>query len=91
MLNSYEKNDYKVVMLKDGDHTHVTIAGREDMTGLNGYRFDLRGVVLDTGNLETCDNVRLYDEEGYFVQFIVSEKYVDRCKKQPLRERIAYR
>ena len=91
MLNSYEKDDYKAVMLKDGDRTHVTITSRNDMTGMNGYRFDLRGVVLDTDDPETCDTVRLYDEDGYFVQLIVSEKYVDRYRKRSLKELIASR
>ena len=89
MLNSYEKDDYKAVMLKDGDRTHVTIASKDDMTGMNGYRFDLRGVVLDNGDPDTCDTVRLYDEDGYFVQLIVSEKYVDRGRKQSIMERLA--
>ena len=91
MLNSYEKDDYKAVMLRDGNRTHVTIASRNDTTGMNGYRFDLRGVVLDTGDLDTCDTVRLYDEDGYFVQLIVSEKYVDRSVQPSLKERLAYR
>ncbi len=58
---------------------------------MNGYRFDLRGVVLDTGDIETCDTVRLYDEDGYFVQMIVSEEYVDRSREPSLKERLMSR
>jgi uncharacterized membrane protein len=91
LMNSYEKDDYKAVMIKDGDRTHVTITNRDDTTGMNGYRFDLRGVVLDTGDIETCDTVRLYDEDGYFVQMIVSEEYVDRSREPSLKERLMSR
>ena len=91
MMNSYETVDYKAVMVRDGDRTHVTISTKDDTTGMNGYRFDLRGVVLDTDDPETCDTVRLYDEDGYFVQLIVSEKYVDRYRKRSLKELIASR
>ena len=91
MMNSYEKDDYKAVLVKDGERTHVMITNRDDTTGMNGYRFDLRGVVLDTGDIETCDTVRLYDEDGYFVQLIVSEGYVDRNSEPTLKERLMSR
>ena len=88
VMNSFETGDYKAVMVKDGDRTHVTISGKDDMTGMNGYRFDLRGVVLDTGDIYTCDTVRLYDEDGYFVQLIVAEEYIDKNGKKTVRERL---
>jgi len=88
VMNSFETGDYKAVMVKDGDRTHVTISSKDDMTGMNGYRFDLRGVVLDTGDIYTCDTVRLYDEDGYFVQLIVSEAYIDKSRKKTIRERL---
>ena len=89
MMNSYETVDYKAVMVRDGDRTHVTISTKDDTTGMNGYRFNLLGVVLDTGDLYTCDTVRLYDDEGYFVQLIVSEGYMDRKRKKTIKERLA--
>ena len=87
-MNSFEIGDYKTVMVRDGDRTHVTITNKNDMTGMNGYRFDLRGVVLDTGDIYTCDTVRLYDEDGYFVQLIVSEEYIDRNRKKSFKDRL---
>ena len=88
VLNSFEKNDFKVAMQKDGSRTHVTISSKDDSTGMNGYRFDLRGVILDTADPETCDTVRLYDEDGFFVQLIVSDRNADESGKKSLRERI---
>jgi len=87
-MNSFEAGDYKAVMTKDGDRTHVMITSKDDMTGMNGYRFDLRGVLLDTGDLYTCDTVRLYDEDGFFIQLIVSEEYIDKNRKQSIKERL---
>ncbi len=85
-MNSFEPGDYKAVMERDGDRTHVIITSKDDASGLNGYRFNLAGVMLDTGDIYTCDTVRLYGEDGFFVQLIVSEEYIDRSRKRSVRD-----
>ena len=91
MLNSFEPGDYKGVMVRGDGHIHVTITHKDDTSALNGYRFNLAGVMLDTGDIYTCDTVRLYDEDGFFVQLIVSEEYIDRGRRKTVKEYIMNR
>ena len=85
-LNSFSPEDYRMVMVREDGKTHVMISNMDDLSGVNGYRFNLAGVWTDDEDASRCDIVRLYDEEGFFVQFIVSESYVDRSKKRTLSE-----
>lgn len=91
MLNSFEPGDYRGVMVRDDGHIHVTITHKDDVSALNGYRFNLAGVMLDTGDIYTCDTVRLYDDNGFFVQLIVSEEYIDRSRRKTVKEHIMNR
>ena len=91
MLNSFEPGDYKGVMVRGDGHIHVTITHKDDTSAINGYRFNLTGVMLDTGDIYTCDTVRLYDENGFYVQLIVSEEYIDRSRKKTVKEYIMSR
>ncbi len=36
----------------------------------------LKGVTTDTGDAETCDTVRIYGEDMFFIQMIVGGPYV---------------
>ncbi len=91
MLNSFEPGDYRGVMVRGDGHIHVTITHKDDTSAINGYRFNLAGVMLDTGDIYTCDTVRLYDENGFYVQLIVSEEYIDRSRKKTVKEYIMTR
>ncbi len=91
MLNSFEPGDYRGVMVRGDGHIHVTITHKDDTSAINGYRFNLTGVMLDTGDIYTCDTVRLYDENGFYVQLIVSEEYIDRSRKKTVKEYIMNR
>ena len=91
MLNSFEPGDYRGVMVRGDGHIHVTITHKDDTSAINGYRFNLAGVMLDTGDIYTCDTVRLYDENGFYVQLIVSEEYIDRSRKKTVKEYIMNR
>ena len=91
MLNSFKPGDYRGVMVMDNGHIHVTITHKDDVSALNGYRFNLAGVMLDTGDIYTCGTVRLYDDNGFFVQLIVSEEYIDRSRRKTVKEHIMNR
>lgn len=46
-----------------------------DQSVFDSYRMILRGIATDNGDVETCDTVRFYGEDGFFIQLIVVETY----------------
>ena len=52
-------------------------------------RFVLKGVCTDTGDAETCDTVRIYGEDMFFIQLIAGDPYVDRAEKTSLKDLVS--
>ncbi len=74
-LNSYYPVDYKLILTKSGDRTHVHFCSLDDCTETGLARFNLKGIWMDSGDPETCDLIRLYGEDMFFIQLIVGDPY----------------
>ncbi len=90
IMSSAQSNRYKTRMFRKDGRTYVTISSLNDSSFVDGYRFILRGVHTDTGDAETCDTVRIYGEDGFFVQLSVRDAYDFKPKKVPIGKRIKF-
>ena len=61
-------------MKRDG-RIFVTLSSLKDSSAIDGHRMILRGIVTDTGDIENCDTVRFYGEDGFFFQLIVVDEF----------------
>ena len=74
-LNSYYPMDYKLIFTKSDDRTHVHFCSLDDCTETGLARFNLKGIWMDSNDPETCDLIRLYDDDMFFIQLIVGDPY----------------
>ena len=74
-LNSYYPVDYKLIFTKSDDRTHVHFCSLDDCTETGLARFNLKGIWMDSEDPETCDLIRLYGEDMFFIQLIVGDPY----------------
>ena len=74
-LKSAAPNDYKIVFERKDGRTLTAFSPSEDTAAFDSHRFFLRGILPDNGDVETCDTVRFYGEDGFFRQFIVVETF----------------
>jgi hypothetical protein len=72
-LISYNSDTYRLVLAKNGDRTSVSFSSKNDRTAISRTRFILKGVWLDTDDPETCDLVRIYGTDGFFIQLIAKD------------------
>ena len=49
----------------------------------------LKGVTTDTGDAETCDTVRIYGEDMFFIQLIAGDEYRNRSGKVSIKEMVS--
>ena len=74
-LNSYYPVDYKLIFTKSDDRTHVTFCSLDDRTETGLARFNLKGIWMDSGDPETCDLIRLYGDDMFYIQLLVGGPY----------------
>jgi len=74
-LNSYYPMDYKLIFTKSDDRTHVHFCSLDDCTETGLARFNLKGIWMDSDDPETCDLIRLYGDDMFFIQLIVGDPY----------------
>lgn len=82
-LGSYYAETYKIVLTKNGDRTSLVFSSTTDDSCISHTRFVLKGVWMDTGNPETCDLVRIYGENGFFIQLIANDHENPDAGKDP--------
>jgi len=85
-LNSFYPIDYKIILTKNGDGTAVRFCSIDDNTGTGIARFNLRGVWTDTDDVMTCDLVRIYGDDMFFIQLIAGGPYRKSSEKVSLKE-----
>jgi hypothetical protein len=73
-LYSTEKTDMVLMLRRDDDAIMSAITSMEDVSMMNAFRFKLVSVSPHGGDPAVCGTVRLYGENGVFVQLIVIEK-----------------
>ena len=73
ILTTYYRDDYVMTMQRLGDDVLVRISSVDNHTGVNNFRFHVRGIWTDTGDIGTCDLMRFYGEDGLFIQLIVRD------------------
>ena len=88
LLNSYYQADYMIVLKDDGGRISLCFSSCDDDTGVGMARFIAKGLITDTGDAETCDTVRIYGDDLFFIQMIAGGPYVDRKAKMSLKELI---
>ena len=78
LLTTFFGYDYVMTMQRSGDDVLARISSVDNRTGVNNFRFHLKGIWMDTGDIGTCDLIRFYGEDGLFIQLIVrdSEKHL---------------
>ncbi len=74
-LNSYYPVDYKLIFTKSDDRTHVRFCSLDDRTEAGLARFNLKGIWMDTDDPETCELIRLYGDDMFYIQLIVGGPY----------------
>ena len=72
---------------KDGS-LMVRIRSIENRSGMNSFKFKMKWVWTDTGDVSTCDLVRIYGENGMFIQLIASDGSRYKEKKVPRSKNI---
>ena len=73
VLTTFYKEDYMMTLDKSGDDVLARISSLDNHTGVNNFRFHVRGLWSDTGDFRTCDLMRFYGEDGMFIQLIVRD------------------
>ena len=76
LLNSHYDSDYKIVLTKEESGLLLNFSYLGDETGIGMIRFFVKGITTDTGDVETCDTVRIYGEDMFFIQMIAGGPYV---------------
>ena len=85
-LNSFYPVDYRLVLARNGDRISVSFCPADGTSGAGIARFDLKGIWTDTGDAGTCDLVRIYGDDMFFIQMIVGGPYRKSSGKCSLRE-----
>ena len=73
ILTTYYREDYVMTLQRSGNDVLARISSVDNRTGMNSFRFRLRGIWSDTGDIGTCDLMRFYGDDGMFIQLIVRE------------------
>ena len=89
LLNSHYDADYRIVLTKEDCGIVLNFSFLDDDTGIGIARFVMKGVSTNTGDAETCDTVRIYGEDLFFIQLIAGGPYVAPPEKVPLKDMIA--
>ncbi len=87
-LNSFHDMDYKIVLTRTGDRTTLDFSSLNDETDVGMIRFMVKDVWTDTGDAGTCDIVRIYSDDMFFIQLIAGGPFIDRSVKVPLKQRV---
>jgi len=87
-LNSFYPVDYRIVLTRNGGSVSVLFCSSDDETGVGMARFVMKGVWTDTGDAETCDVVRIYGNDGFYIQMIAGGPFRSSAEKRSLAERI---
>lgn len=74
-LKSSYSNEYRFVFAKRDSKIYAALSSLNDTTSIDSHRFILRGIDPDTGDIGTCDTVRFYSEDGFFIQIIVVDAF----------------
>ena len=85
-LNSYYPVDYKLVLTENGGRVFLRFCSADDGSGMGIVRFNLRDVWTDTGDDGTCDVVRLYGEDVFFIQLIAGGPFRSSTERSTLKE-----
>jgi len=85
-LNSHYDADYRMVLTKEDCGTVLNFSFLDDDTGIGIARFVMKGVSTNTGDAETCDTVRIYGEDLFFIQLIAGGPYMAPPEKVPLKD-----
>ena len=81
ILTTFYRDDYIMTLERYGDTVLARISSVDNHTGMNNFRFHMKGIWTDTGDIGTCDLMRFYGEDGLFIQMIVRESETHpRCK-----------
>ncbi len=78
-LGSFNPIDYRMVLTKKDDGTLLQLYPSDNDTGIAMVRFMMDGVCIDTDDVSTCDTVRIYDDDSFFIQLIVRDSTGDSC------------
>lgn len=73
ILTTYYRDDYIMTLQRSGGDVLARISSVDNRTGVNNFRFHLKGIWTDTGDINTCDLMRFYGKDGMFIQLIVRE------------------
>lgn len=83
ILTTFYRENYTMALEKNGDDVLARISSVDNHTGVNNFRFHVKGLWSDTGDIRTCDLMRFYGEDGVFVQFIVRDSETHPSAKVP--------
>ncbi len=72
-LNSYYPVRYKLQMTENDGRTSVSFVSEDDVSRISSFRLLLKGIWTDTGDIGSCDLVRIYGKDGFFIQLIVKD------------------
>ncbi|MBP5394748.1 MAG: hypothetical protein J6Y18_02425 [Candidatus Methanomethylophilaceae archaeon] len=89
-LNSYYPMDYKIVLNRIGGGTSLCFSSIEDDTGVGMTRFVMKGIWTDTGDAGTCDVVRIYGDDMFFIQLIAGDPYTTKSEKRSFKELLSF-
>ena len=84
ILTTFYREDYIMTMQKSGNDVLVRISSVDNRTGVNNFRFHMKGIWTDTGDMATCDLMRIYGEDGMFIQLIVRDHEKHLRSKVPI-------
>ena len=87
-LNSFDKEDYKMVLTRAGDRTAMTLSSLNDASDVGMIRFLIKDIWMDTEDSRTCDIVRIYSDDMFFIQLIAGGPFIDHSEKIPMKDRI---
>lgn len=84
LLGSNFGNGYRAAMYRDENGAHLTIVSINNTSMMNGYAMRVKDIILDNGDIDTCDTVRFYDDRCTFVQLIVTDADYAKTQGKPL-------
>jgi hypothetical protein len=90
MLQSYYHEPYRMLLFRKDGKVYAKLGSLDATSGMDDYRFVLRGILMDTGDVSTCDTVRFYDDKGFYIQLILTDGYVIRARMPPGKKRAWY-
>ena len=83
ILSSYGAGRFSMTLDPQSGQMVASVTSIENRSGMNNFRFILRGIWFDTGDASTCDLMRFYGTDGMFVQIIVRDARVHGSRKIP--------